>query len=187
MHLRFLALTLFALLSGCAALQPGCASLPEGVSYCLQPTASAPRFEVRQKVIASINGKRSRALLDIDNSPEASHLAVLSLFGHELLLAAYDNRDATAQRSPHAQLTAERAMALMQMVYWPAEAVQRGLNDGTRLEDDGRLRRILRDDKVLFEMERDASPSPHRTLKLLLPAYAVELELSTTAEENAKP
>lgn len=187
-RMRLLALLPCLLLAACLPLEPGCTRLPEGVSYCLQPSASAPAFNVRQRVIAQFDGKRERVILEINNSTAGSHFAALSSFGHELLLARYDNREASAQRLPHEQLTAERAIALLQIVYWPAESVQRGLDDSSRIEErienSRTIRRLLREEQVLLEADYDVSPTPYRHIVIRLPSYGMALDITTLAPES---
>lgn len=184
-RLFWLAMASF-LLGACAHQEPGCALLPSGSRYCLQPTAAAPAFSVRQQVTVRFKDQREMLIADIDNSPDSLDFAGLTPFGLTVFQASYDNRTATAARLPDTRLSPELLLGMLQLALWPADTVRRGLGTDADVQDSPDGRRILVRNEVLMELRHDASPLPYQRMQISWPALDMQLDIRTLAEPNTQ-
>lgn len=178
----FLLLGAALLLAACARPDPGCTLLPAGGQYCLQPSAAAPAFSVRQQVTARFGKQREMLIADIENTADSLDFVGLTPFGMTVFQTRYDNRTATGTRLPDARLSPELLLGMLQLALWPAEAVQRGLGPDALVQDSPGLRRILVRDELIMELHHDASPPPHQRMQIHWPTLDLSLDIRILAE-----
>lgn len=180
----FLAALASLLLAACATPDPGCARLPSGGQYCLQPSSAAPAFSVRQQVTASFRGQREMLIADIENQSSSLDFVGLTPFGLTVFQVSYDNHTAKATRLPDSRLSPELMLAMLQLTLWPPGAVQRGLGINAEVQDSQGMRRILLNKQLLMELRHDDTPPPYRRMQIDWPMLDMKLDIRALAEQE---
>ena len=149
---RLTALLLSATLAACAATPPrDTVSLPE---LRLAPAALGHELSLQQQLHFSF-GQQQRdldALLEVDAAEV--RLAVQAL-GQSGVRLSWDGEHLQQQRAPWlpATVRGERVLADLQFTLWPAEAIRTALPAPWTLQDEGGVRRLMRDGAVWLQVE----------------------------------
>lgn len=150
---RLIALLLSTALAACTAASPrATVPLPE---LRLAPAALGHELSVQQQLHFSF-GQQQRdldALLEVD--AQEVRLAVQAL-GQSGVRLSWDGEHLQQQRAPWlpASVRGERVLADLQFTLWPAEAIRATLPASWTLQDDGSVRRLMRDGAVWLQVER---------------------------------
>jgi hypothetical protein len=185
-RLFFALLALLALLSACAGGDPRCAELPGGGRYCLQATSALPAFDVQQKVDAAFAARRETMIVELEVDPQGLRFAGLTPFGQKMIQAAYDNSTVSAQLWPDSRLDPVLLLALLQLAWWPPESVRKGLDASLTLELQPGLRRLMHDGQRVLEVGYTGDHFPPSAMHIVLPAVALELDITTLETPAAK-
>nr|WP_310061121.1 DUF3261 domain-containing protein [Lysobacter niastensis] len=144
---------LSAALAACTATPPRvAASVPE---LRLAPSALGHELSLQQQLHFSF-GQQQRdldALLEVD--AQEVRLAVQAL-GQSGVRLSWDGEHLQQQRAPWlpASVRGERVLADLQFTLWPAEAIRAALPAPWTLQEDGSVRRLMRDGAVWLQVER---------------------------------
>lgn len=171
--------------TACVQMEPGCATLPLGARYCLQPSTDVPPFSVRQQVSARFKGQREMLIADIENRSEGLAFVGLTPFGLTVFQVGYDNRTTTKTRLPDTRLSPELLLGMLQLALWPADSVHRGLGDTAKVEDAPGQRRIFIEERLLMELQHDNTAVPYQSMQIRWPAIDMELNIRALPEEKA--
>ena len=143
---------LTATLAACAAAPPRAAvPLPE---LRLAPAALGRELSLQQQLHFSF-GRQQRdldALLEVD--AQEVRLAVQAL-GQSGVRLSWDGEHLQQQRAPWLPeaVRGERVLADLQFTLWPAGAIRSALPASWTLQDDGTIRRLVRDGAVWLQVE----------------------------------
>lgn len=181
---RLPALLLATLLVGCGG--ENCPTLPGGVAYCLQPSASGPEFSALQQVVLEVNGQREILLARIENSKQRLAFVGLTPLGQTVLSLTWDGQRTRASWLPGAQPRIEPAalVALLQLALWPADATRRGLSPEAEWVKNGNGLRLSVDGRSLVEIDRTGEGAPFDTIAISLPTVRLRFDITTLPEEN---
>lgn len=127
--------------AGCATLPP---PQPERLGLTLAPADLGAVIALQQHLKVERGGRIDE--LDAALEVDADRLQLVALaFGQRVLTVNYNGKQLTTWRHVMlpAQVRAEDVLEDMQLTLWPAEAINRALPAGWRIEDRG-LRRTLR-------------------------------------------
>lgn len=132
-------------LAGCASLVPraNCAAWQEMV-YCLQPTGSVAPFSVLQKIDVRRAGRSESLIVSLEADQRGLRLAGLTPLGQKVMQVVFDNRGIIVDAAlPEGEAFAHQILALVQLVWWPSQAVRAGLTPGGPILEDGPTKRRL--------------------------------------------
>ena len=181
--LRPLTLLLPLLLGGCRP--PATVRVAPGVPFRFCPPEAAPDFFVNQEVVFTLpGGRRETVLAAIENQGGALRLVASTPLGQTLFTVRVQAGVALVDaRVPLPGRLDPRALpALVQLALWPEAAVRAGLAPGTRLEQDGARRTLLRGDRVVWTVTRTGDAPPFQSLVLEAPGLGLVLRIRTLEE-----
>ena len=187
-RLIFHALSLLSLLAvaACSGVDPGCARLPGGGSYCLQPTTLIAPFEVQQRVDMTFNGQRETMIVELEVDAEGMRFAGLTPFGHKLVQAHYDNLQVTADVLPDKRLDPVLLFAFLQIALWPADSVRGGLDGALRLGESVSKRQVFKDDRLIVDVSYTGIRPPYGNMRIDFPLAGMEIEVTTLDGQATK-
>lgn len=140
-------------LAACASLAPraNCAAWQEMV-YCLQPAGSVAPFWALQKIDVHRAGRSESLIVSLEADESGLRLAGLTPLGHKVMQVMFDDRGIVVEAAlPEGDVLARQIIALVQLVWWPSEAVRAGLMSGGPLLEDGpAMRRLVLDGRPLL-------------------------------------
>lgn len=147
-------------LAGCSSLTPAgnCAAWQE-MAYCLQPTSAIAPFSALQKIELHRAGRTETLIVSLEADQKGLRLAGLTPLGQKVMQAVFDNRDLTVEAAlPEGDALGRQILALVQLVWWPTQAVRQGLpSGGPLLEEEPGRRRLVRDGRQLLAISYDGS------------------------------
>jgi hypothetical protein len=179
-----LCLTLVALLGGCAtapSARENASTTSSGFFLQLSPASfgKAASFTQRLTVTTDLKSQTVDALLEVDAT--AIRIAFVSL-GQTVGTLSWNGRDLQAQSTvplPEA-LTAARVLTDIQLVWWPVDALKRGLPTAYTL-DAGTSSRVLLKAGVPVATVRFEGTGSHRKASLTHHGQ-YRLEIDSTEE-----
>lgn len=165
------------ILSACSSLPSHCTKLPGGAQYCLQDTRLGPVLELQQEVSISYQDKRETMIASIEN--DAKHLDFVGLtpFGQKILHMHYDNQLASARLTPDQRLSPALMLSLLQIALWPADAVQTGLDAGSKVVQQDQRRTIYHGEQLLMQVDYADLAVPYRHMMINLPPAKLQLDI----------
>ncbi|MGK0410171.1 MAG: hypothetical protein ACJASB_002333 [Shewanella psychromarinicola] len=162
---RIVALLLLSLLTACSQqiVRQTCVPFTGEAQYCLSPTSTvltdAHQDINLTQMVNFTRGQDSHELLtQLELNPQRMTLVGLAPLGQALFTLVYDGQTLQSQQSLllGEQFKAEYLMAIMQIIYWPTEQVNRHLSGGElmikpcnmglckqMLDADGELMRLI--------------------------------------------
>ena len=151
MKAELFATSLAALLLSACATAP--AHAPQIPLLQLQPAAADRTVSLVQRLHfkkgdgTEVPGGSVDVLLEIDVA--SVHLAGFAL-GQRILTLTWNGQQLAAQRDPHLPAEADpvRILRDVELVYWPATAINAALPAGWIVSDDGQQRTLLHDGQV---------------------------------------
>lgn len=157
---RAIALPGFCLL---LALLTGCTSRPVRLpDLQLPPAAFAGEISLSQRLsVSALPGTRVNTQLDaqLEIDPARVQLAGFAL-GQRILSLSWDGKALTSQRHPllPAEIDEKRILRDIQLVYWPAAAIQAALPPGWTLTESPERRALLFNTQTMVEIIYQARP-----------------------------
>lgn len=179
-----LLLTVLLALGACSEdkSESSCPRLFGDGRYCLQPTTGLTPFNAQQKIDIRFRDRRDTLIAEVEVDQSGMHLVALTPFGQTLLQANFDNRVASATKTPDERLNPTLLIALLQLSLWPAESVQKGLQLPLTLIDEPGRRLIADGEETLLSIEYTGNMPPYRRLRLTIPAADLEIDIETLPE-----
>jgi hypothetical protein len=166
---------LVPLLLGCRP--PATVQVAPGVSFRFCPPEAAPDFFVNQEVVFTLpGGRRETVLAAIENQGGALRVVASTPLGQTLFTVRVQAGMALVDaRVPlPGRLDARALPALVQFALWPEAAVRAALAAGTRMEQEGDRRTLLRKGQVVWSATRTGDG-----LVLEAPGMGVTLRIRT--------
>ena len=119
-------------------------------------------------------------------------MVLLTPLGQTVAQLTFDNRTARRQGPPvpwPAQLSPAVLLGLVQLVWWPADQVQTGLNAGWAVNDSPGRRQILHVDssRPWIDIRYDAVEGSRRHIHLSMPQRRVDLAIEVLESEGTSP
>lgn len=135
---RVLGLCSVVFLAACAA---PAAPLP---SFRVSPLSLAAPVAVQQRLTVTTGGQQRQFQLALEADAQGLRVAVLDV-GLIVARFEWDGQNIQGASAPGwpAALSADRLLAMLQLVHWPADALRPGLPHGWTLEADS-AQRVLR-------------------------------------------
>ncbi|PKG55488.1 DUF3261 domain-containing protein [Shewanella sp. Choline-02u-19] len=131
------------LLAGCSQTlqRQTCVELPSNVSYCLAPLNDASTIEpskpftersLTQKTTIKTQSSQHELLTQLELNPQQLTLVGLAPLGQPLFTLTYDGDKLISEQSTLLgnQFKAEYLLAIMQLVYWREDSLNRHLQNG---------------------------------------------------------
>jgi hypothetical protein len=175
LHPRFIKAAtalMFALLSACASPPRSDDAMP---LLRLSPASLGATLAQQQQLTITVRGQAHRLDVLLEADPEAVRMAVVSL-GQTATRLEWDGRQLTQTRAawlPQA-VTAERILADLQLMLWPADAVRGALPPGWTLDSTPDLRVLSHDGRPVARVRYEAADTSE--LEHLLEGYRVRVE-----------
>ncbi|QQX79893.1 DUF3261 domain-containing protein [Shewanella sp. KX20019] len=143
--LKSLSMFGLTLLAGCSQTlqRQTCVELPSSVSYCLAPLSDASQDagnkpesftdrSMTQKTILKTQSSQHELLTQLELDPQQLTLVGLAPLGQPLFTLTYDGEKLISEQSSLLgdQFKAEYLLAIMQLIYWSEDSLNRHLQNG---------------------------------------------------------
>lgn len=132
------------LLSACSQTfdRQTCVSLPQDSHYCLAPLLNQSH-SLAQKITIKVGNEQHELMGQLELTPNRLTLVGLAPLGQPLFTLTYDGKNLISEQSIllGKQFKAEYLMAMLQLIYWPQQEVNRYLKDArlTSAQQQARL------------------------------------------------
>lgn len=171
------------LLVGCATQSTGPA--PEASARPLASPAALGGARSANQIVRGALGDRELTLnVIVTVKPDSMSVVGLSAMGVRVFTIRYDGRETKVENTLPipAQLTPERLLADIQLVYWPLSAIEKPLHDaGWQVSESVSTRRLKHGDRLVAEVHyASADPWQGRS-------WLVNLEHGYTLNIESKP
>jgi hypothetical protein len=147
--------SLALLLTGCVAHEPERA----GVGLKLAPAALAESISLQQRLDIEAQGRSAQ--LDVILEVDAARIDLVGLaFGQRVLSVSYDGKTLQSWRHPMwpAQVRPEEVLELIQLTFWPLDAIRQALPMGWSIEESGLHRTLLQDGLSIIVIDYSTLP-----------------------------
>lgn len=147
----------------------------------LSPASLGRELALQQRMTVRAHGQSQQFEIGLEADSGAIRLAVLA-FGQTVARLEWDGRELREERVRGWPSEVRGAVVLrdLQLVHWPAPAIESALPPNWRLQSSGEERVLLHDDRVAIRVQ---TPQPGITeLQNFAQGYVVRLESSGGAE-----
>jgi len=151
------ALTTSACLALLLSLLAGCAIAPPQLLTPVAPAALGESVEVRQQVTATVKGRTRVMQVALKVAPSDLTMIGLSSIGQRLFTLSWNEGETTLTSSlgDVSRLDPTRILADLELAYWPLPALRAALEPDLRLEQQGTVRTLWRNDELLWFASSD--------------------------------
>lgn len=182
MRLIWLAPLLALCLLGCRNPATGPLMLGRGVPFALRAPADGPAFFSTQDVrFLMPDGSEERLVTSVENTAERMSIVASTPMGQTLFTVQLQQGQVVVdKRIPLPDRFDPRLLpALIQLGSWPLEAVRKGLEPGTTLEETGDVRELRRKGRLVLTLRREGPAPKFKVVTLDIPAASIRAIITT--------
>jgi len=164
------------LLSSCSLLQS------TTVPQLLSPAALGAQLQLNQTLVSEVDGKRQQILIALKVTQQQMLMLGLSVEGQRLFTLNYDGLSLQQKSlsSIAKKLDGEHIMRLVQLAYWPAEALRLSYGKNYQLIELENQRRLMHYGDKIITIDYNDEPPWRGSITIVHHQQELKLKITTT-------